>query len=136
MLKFNTEQKFTQPPPRFSEASLVRELEEKGIGRPSTYATILSTIQDREYVSLEKGKFYPSELGMMVTRLLVKSFPTVLDLAFTADMENKLDAIENGERKRVKTLKEFYTLFTGELKKAKTEMKNIKQEGNSNRSGL
>ncbi len=128
LLNLNTEQKFTQPPPRFSEASLVRELEEKGIGRPSTYATILSTIQDREYVSLEKGKFYPSELGMMVTRLLVKSFPTVLDLAFTADMENKLDAIENGERKRVETLKEFYALFTGELKKAKTEMKNIKQE--------
>jgi DNA topoisomerase-1 len=128
LLNLNTEQKFTQPPPRFSEASLVRELEEKGIGRPSTYATIISTIQDREYVSLEKGKFHPSELGMTVTQLLVKSFPTVLDLAFTADMENKLDAIESGESKRVETLKEFYTLFADELKKAKTEMKNLKQE--------
>jgi len=126
LLNLNTEQKFTQPPPRFSEASLVRELEEKGIGRPSTYATILSTIQDREYVRLEKGKFYPSELGMTVTRLLIKSFPSILDLAFTADMENKLDAIENGERKRVETLKNFYELFDAELKKAKTDMENIK----------
>ena len=128
LLNLNTEQKFTQPPPRFSEASLVRELEEKGIGRPSTYATIISTIQDREYVSLEKGKFHPSELGMTVTQLLVKSFPTVLDLAFTADMENKLDSIESGESKRVETLKEFYAPFAEELKKAKTEMKNLKQE--------
>jgi DNA topoisomerase-1 len=128
LLKLNTEQKFTQPPPRYSEASLVRELEEKGIGRPSTYAAIISTIQDREYVRLEKAKFYPSELGMIVTQLLVKSFPTILDLAFTADMENKLDAIESGERKRVETLKEFYAIFEGELKKAKTEMKDIKRE--------
>jgi DNA topoisomerase-1 len=128
LLNLNTEQKFTQPSPRFSEASLVRELEEKGIGRPSTYATIISTIQDREYVSLEKGKFHPSELGMTVTQLLVKSFPTVLDLAFTADMENKLDSIESGESKRVETLKEFYAPFAEELKKAKTEMKNLKQE--------
>jgi DNA topoisomerase-1 len=128
LLNLNTEQKFTQPPPRFSEASLVRELEEKGIGRPSTYATIISTIQDREYVSLEKGKFHPSELGMTVTQLLVKSFPTILDLAFTADMENKLDSIESGESKRVETLKEFYAPFAEELKKAKTEMKNLKQE--------
>ena len=101
LLKLNTDQKFTQPPPRYSEASLVRELEEKGIGRPSTYAAIISTIQEREYVRLEKAKFYPSELGMIVTQLLVKSFPTILDLAFTADMENKLDAIESGERKQV-----------------------------------
>jgi DNA topoisomerase-1 len=128
LVKLNTEQKFTQPPPRFSEASLVRELEEKGIGRPSTYATILSTIQDRDYVRLEKSKFHPSELGMMVTKLLVKSFPTILEIAFTADMENKLDAIENGERKRVDTLKEFYMPFAEELKKAKAEMKNIKME--------
>ena len=128
LLNLNTEQKFTQPPPRFSEASLVRELEEKGIGRPSTYATILSTIRDRDYVRLEKGKFHPSELGITVTHLLVKSFPTVLDLAFTADMENKLDAIENGERKRVETLKDFYAYFSDELNKAKTEMKNLKKE--------
>jgi DNA topoisomerase-1 len=128
LLNLNTEQKFTQPPPRFSEASLVRELEEKGIGRPSTYATILSTIQDREYARLEKGKFFPTELGVVVTELLVKNFPTVLDMAFTADMENKLDMIEGGTSKRVDTLKEFYGLFADELKKAKSEMRNIKRE--------
>ena len=128
LLKLDTQQKFTQPPPRFSEASLVRELEEKGIGRPSTYATILSTIQDREYVRLEKGKFFPTELGKVVTELLVKSFPTVLDLAFTADMENKLDAIESGANKRVKTLQDFYELFSSELDKAKDGMRNVKRE--------
>lgn len=128
LLNLNSEQKFTQPPPRFSEASLVRELEEKGIGRPSTYATILTTIQDREYVRLNKGKFFPTELGMTVTDLLVENFPTVLDMAFTADMENKLDRIEEGESQRVKTLHDFYNIFAGELKKAKDEMRNVKRE--------
>ncbi|MDD4356488.1 MAG: type I DNA topoisomerase [Smithellaceae bacterium] len=128
LVKLDTQQKFTQPPPRFSEASLVRELEENGIGRPSTYAAILSTIQDREYVHLEKGKFIPTELGKVVTELLVQSFPTVLDLAFTADMENKLDSIESGANKRVKTLQDFYTLFSSELDKAKSEMRNVKTE--------
>ena len=128
LVNLDTQQKFTQPPPRFSEASLVRELEEKGIGRPSTYATILSTIQDREYVRLEKSKFSPTELGKVVTELLVQSFPTVLDLAFTADMENKLDAIESGANKRVKTLEDFYKLFSAELDKAKDEMRNVKRE--------
>ena len=128
LINLNSEQKFTQPPPRFSEASLVRELEEKGIGRPSTYATILTTIQDREYVRLNKGKFSPTELGMTVTELLVENFPTVLDMAFTADMENKLDMIEEGESQRIKTLHDFYGIFAGELKKAKKEMKNVKLE--------
>ena len=128
LINLNTEQKFTQPPPRFSEASLVRELEEKGIGRPSTYANILSTIQDREYVRRDKGKFFPTELGVVVTGLLVKSFPTVLDIAFTADMENKLDMIEDGKSKRVKTLKDFYSPFAQELTKAKDEMRNVKRE--------
>ena len=128
LISLTTQQKFTQPPPRFSEASLVRELEEKGIGRPSTYANILSTIKDREYVHLEKGKFFPTELGKVVTELLVKSFPTVLDIAFTADMENKLDMIEDGSSQRVKTLKDFYNPFAEELKKAKDEMRNVKTE--------
>jgi len=128
LTSLNTEQKFTQPPPRFSEASLVRELEEKGIGRPSTYAAILSTIQDREYVRLEKARFFPTELGLIVTELLVKSFPTVLDIAFTADMENKLDTIENGTNKRVETLQNFYQLFVQELNKAKDEMRDVKRE--------
>jgi DNA topoisomerase-1 len=128
LINLNSEQKFTQPPPRFSEASLVRELEEKGIGRPSTYANILSTIQDREYVRRDKGKFFPTELGVVVTELLVKSFPTVLDMAFTADMENKLDMIEGGTSKRSKTLHDFYIPFAQELSKAKDEMRNVKRE--------
>ncbi|MFO7568260.1 MAG: type I DNA topoisomerase [Smithellaceae bacterium] len=128
LMKLDSQQKFTQPPPRFSEASLVRELEEKGIGRPSTYAAIISTIQDREYVRLEKSKFFPTELGKVVTELLVESFPTVLDMAFTADMENKLDAIENGANKRVETLQDFYKLFSKELDKAKDGMRNVKSE--------
>ncbi len=128
LLSLNSEQKFTQPPPRFSEASLVRELEEKGIGRPSTYATILSTIQDRDYAKLEKGKFFPTELGLLVTELLVKNFPRILDLAFTASMETQLDKIEQGERKRYDALKEFYLPFAEELKMAKSEMRNVKSE--------
>jgi DNA topoisomerase-1 len=106
----------------------VRELEEKGIGRPSTYANIISTIQDREYVRLDKGKFFPTELGVVVTELLVKSFPTVLDIAFTADMENKLDLIEDGSSKRVKILEDFYSPFAQELTKAKDGMRNVKME--------
>ncbi len=128
LVELNTHQKFTQPPPRFSEASLVRELEEKGIGRPSTYAAILSTIQDREYARLELRKFYPTELGTLVTELLIKSFPTVLDIAFTADMENKLDLIEEGKSKRTETLNDFYSPFAQELDKAKSEMRNVKRE--------
>jgi DNA topoisomerase-1 len=128
LVELNTQQKFTQPPPRFTEASLVRELEEKGIGRPSTYAAILSTIQDREYARLDQRKFYPTELGILVTELLIKSFPTVLDITFTADMENKLDLIEEGKNKRVETLNDFYSPFAQELDKAKSEMRNIKRE--------
>lgn len=128
LISLNSEQKFTQPPPRFSEASLVRELEEKGIGRPSTYATILSTIQDRDYVKLEKGKFFPTELGVLVTELLVTNFPRILDLAFTAGMEKKLDMIEQGKSKRVDTLNEFYLFFAEELQRAKAAMRNVKSE--------
>lgn len=128
LISLNSEQKFTQPPPRFSEASLVRELEEKGIGRPSTYATILSTIQDREYAKLEKGKFFPTELGALVTELLVKNFPRILDPAFTASMETQLDMIEQGQRKRYDALNDFYIPFAEELKKATTGMRNVKSE--------
>ncbi len=120
------EQKFTQPPPRFSEASLVKELEEKGIGRPSTYATILSTIQEREYVRLEKGRFSPTELGMLVTDLLVKNFPRILDVAFTASMENELDGIEEGKTNRLDILQNFYSPFEAELKQAGAEMRRVK----------
>ncbi|MDO9228983.1 MAG: type I DNA topoisomerase [Syntrophales bacterium] len=128
LISLNPEQKFTQPPPRFSEASLVRELEENGIGRPSTYATIISTIQDREYVRLDKGKFIPTDLGILVTDLLVKNFPRILDAAFTASLETQLDRIEEGKVKRLDTLNNFYLPFSEELKKAKATMRNVKQE--------
>ena len=128
LISLKTEQKFTQPPPRFSEASLVRELEEKGIGRPSTYATILSTIQEREYTRLEKGKFFPTELGMLVTDLLVKNFPKIMDVSFTASLENQLDLIEEGKMKRLDTLNDFFTPFEEELNNAKQHMRNVKKE--------
>jgi len=128
LISLKPEQKFTQPPPRFSEASLVRELEEKGIGRPSTYAAILSTIQDREYVRLEKGRFIPTDLGTLVTELLVKNFPKILDVEFTASLENQLDLIEEGKTKKLDTLDGFYTSFKEELKNAELHMRNIKRE--------
>ncbi len=122
------EQKFTQPPPRFSEASLVRELEENGIGRPSTYATILSTIQERDYVTMQEGKFHPTELGMLITELLVKNFPRILNIEFTASLETQLDQIEEGTQNRLAALKNFYDSFKGELNEAKTHMRNVKKE--------
>ncbi len=128
LLSLTPEQKFTQPPPRFSEATLVRELEENGIGRPSTYAAILSTIQERDYVRLENRRFHPTELGILVTELLVKNFPKILDIDFTASMEDQLDLIEEGKLTRIETLRDFYTPFEKELKKAKTEMRNVKKE--------
>ena len=128
LLALKPEQKFTQPPPRFTEATLVRELEENGIGRPSTYAAILSTIQDREYARLEKQRFYPTDLGVLVTDLLVKNFPRELDVAFTASLESMLDKIEEGEIKRLDTLKEFYLPFAEELNKAKAQMRNVKRQ--------
>jgi DNA topoisomerase-1 len=128
LVTLKTEQKFTQPPPRFSESSLVRELEEKGIGRPSTYATILSTIQDREYTELEKGKFHPTELGMLVTNLLVNNFPRIMDVSFTASLENQLDMIEEGKMKRIDTLNAFFISFEEELNKAREHMRNVKKE--------
>ena len=128
LIQLKSEQKFTQPPPRFTEATLVKELEEKGIGRPSTYAAILSTIQDRAYVVLEKSRFSPTELGILVTELLVKNFPHIMDIAFTAALESKLDSIEEGKTKRTDTLVEFYKAFEEELKQAKATMRNIKRE--------
>ncbi len=111
-------QHFTQPPPRFSEASLVRELEAKGIGRPSTYATILSTIQDRKYTEKLEGRFRPSELGMLVSDLLVERFADVMDYNFTANMENNLDKIEEGGLKWVDIVMDFYTPFEKDIEEA------------------
>jgi DNA topoisomerase-1 len=110
-------QHFTQPLPRFSEASLVKELEENGIGRPSTYATILSTIQEKGYVSLQKRYFRPTELGFIVTDFLVGHFPDILNVEFTAHMEENLDEIEEGKKGWVETLAEFYGPFEKVLRR-------------------
>src|SRR6202012_1914844 len=121
-------QHFTQPPPRYTDASLIRELEERGIGRPSTYATILSNIQDREYVEKREARYYPSELGTVVTELLVASFPDILNSEFTAAMENQLDDIEEGNADWKKTLGKFWKPFEKTLETAKKRMKNLKRQ--------
>ena len=121
-------QHFTQPPSRYTEASLVKELEKQGIGRPSTYATIISTIVDRQYVAIQARKIVPSELGMLITDLLVQNFPQILDVSFTANLEGQLDKIEEGEVNWVKSLHEFYHSFHQELERAASEMRNVKEE--------
>lgn len=118
-------QHFTQPPPRYSEATLVRALEEYGIGRPSTYAPILSTIQQRGYVQRRDGRLYPTEVGMVVNDLLVEYFPEYIDVGFTAQMEEDLDLIAAGERRWVPVLRDFYTSFSGTLEKAKAKMPEV-----------
>ena len=121
-------QHFTQPPPRFTEASLVKELEELGIGRPSTYASILSTLQDKEYARKDAGRFFPTDLGMLVNDLLVSNFPDILDVQFTAQMEEELDEVEEGKRKWVAALKDFYRPFEKSLEKAKINMRDVKRQ--------
>jgi DNA topoisomerase-1 len=128
LLETKPEQHFTQPPPRFSEATLVKELEEKGIGRPSTYAAILSTVQDRGYVEKKEGRLHPTELGVMVNGLLVKSFPDIVSSDFTAQMEEQLDLVEEGRADWVKLLSNFYTPFKIEVERAKKEMRDVKSE--------
>ncbi len=118
-------QRFTQPPPRFSEASLVRTLEEKGIGRPSTYAPTISTVQSRGYVERENKVLIPTELGRQVNEQLVSHFPDIVDVKFTADMENDLDKIESGKKEWQAVLKDFYDPFVKTLKAAKEEMKSV-----------
>ena len=121
-------QYFTQPPPRYNEASLVKALESRGIGRPSTYASILSTIQDREYVDKTDGKFYPTETGEIVLDLLVENFKELFDYEYTARMEDDLDRIESGREVWKKVLGTFYELLDERLKIAKKEMRNVKAE--------
>jgi len=128
--KLDPEQHFTQPPPRFNEASLVKELEERGIGRPSTYASIINTIQDREYVVKHggsRGRFYPTEIGVVVCDLLVKNFPYIFDTAYTAKLESELDDIEEGSEKWTDLLNAFYGYFEKELNDAGKKMENIKR---------
>src|ERR1035438_3887132 len=121
------EQHFTEPPPRFNEASLVKELEERGIGRPSTYATILSTIQERMYAQKIGGKFTPTEIGLVVTDLLVENFKDIFDFQYTARLEEELDEIEEGKQTGNEALNEFYKKFSKDLKYAEKHMENIKR---------
>lgn len=123
----NTNQHFTQPPPRFNESSLVKELDEKGIGRPSTYATILSTIIDRGYVKKVDNHYEPTALGEKVNELLVKAFPDILSVLFTAEMEDTLDRVEEGKVEWRKVLKTFYGPFSTQVSVAEKNMLNVKQ---------
>src|ERR1700693_5344806 len=130
ILKFRSilpEQHFTDPPPHFTEATLVKELEAKGVGRPSTYASILSTIQEREYVRKDGGKFTPTELGMVVTDLLLESFDDLCDVTYTARMEAELDDIEEGKMDWRVAMSEFYERFQKDLKHAERHMTDIKR---------
>jgi DNA topoisomerase-1 len=127
--KLEPKQHFTMPPPRFSEASLVKELEENGIGRPSTYANILSTIRGKGYVDLVKGYFRPSELGFIVNDLLVQNFPDVFDVEFTAKMEENLDRVETKKLNFLQVLNRFYKPFSKDLATASEEMLSVKGVG-------
>jgi DNA topoisomerase-1 len=119
--KVNSDQKFTQPPPRFTEANLIRSLEELGIGRPSTYATIVSTIETRQYVERVASRFKPTQIGTVVADLLKEHFPSIMDTGFTADMESKLDAIADGDLEWVPMLSEFYVPFEQRVKTTMAE---------------
>lgn len=128
LLKLDPKQHFTQPPPRYSESSLVKELEEKGIGRPSTYASILSTIQDRGYAERQKGRFVPTPLGFSVNDFLVEGFPGIMDEKFTARMESDLDRVEEGEVHWVDLLRGFYEGFSKSVTRAEEEIEGRKLE--------
>ncbi|HKX00619.1 MAG TPA: type I DNA topoisomerase [Bryobacteraceae bacterium] len=130
ILKFRgikPEQHFTEPPPRYNEATLVKKLEADGVGRPSTYASILSTIQEREYVLKEGGKFKPTELGMVVTDLLLESFNDIFEVQYTARMEEELDEIEEGKLDWREAMGEFYKRFAKDIKHAERHMTDIKR---------
>ncbi|MDA1329745.1 MAG: type I DNA topoisomerase [Chloroflexi bacterium] len=128
LLQLLPEQHFTQPPPRFSEATLVKSLEEYGIGRPSTYAPTINTLQQRGYVYREGRRLFPTETAMLVNDLLVEHFPGIVDINFTAEMEADLDKIASGEEEWVDVVREFYTPFSEEVERAKVEMPETKSE--------
>ena len=119
------EQCFTQPPPRYSEATLIKALEQKGIGRPSTYAPIISTIQERDYVNKASGKFHPTELGVIVSKILTEHFPKIVDPGFTARMEEQLDEIARGKYEWIAALQEFYPPFQDTLDKASVNLEKV-----------
>jgi len=124
------EQHFTQPPPRFTQATLIKELEDKGIGRPSTYAAIMTSILNREYVEEDESKrIRPTSLGRVVSELLVAAFPDIIDVGFTAELEEHLDNVEEGKENWVATLKRFYAPFSKRLDEAKKKMPMVKRKG-------
>ena len=127
LVRLDPQQKATQPPPRYNEASLVKVLEERGIGRPSTYASIINTIQDRDYVKKIQGRFVPTEIGTVVTGLLIKNFPYIFDTQYTARLETELDAVEEGEERWTDLLNGFYDHFEKELVVAEKNMEDIKR---------
>lgn len=128
LLDIESKQNFTQPPPRYTEGTLVKELEAKGIGRPSTYAPIISTLQDRVYVIKEKGKFIPTDLGIFVTDFLVKHFPDLMEFKFTARLEEELDRIGEGEQDWLTYLRSYYLLLDKDMNKAKN-VEGVKSKG-------
>ncbi|MGN1059456.1 MAG: DNA topoisomerase, partial [Clostridia bacterium] len=124
--KLSSSQHFTQPPPRYTEATLIKTLEEKGIGRPSTYAPTITTITARGYVTREKKQFVPTELGKVVTDIMTAHFADIVDVAFTANMEKELDSIEEGSVDWVNIIREFYGPFSEHLHKAEAELEKVK----------
>jgi DNA topoisomerase-1 len=128
LLKLLPEQHFTQPPPRYTEATLVKALEERGIGRPSTYAPILSVIQDRDYVIRKEKRLYPTDTGKLVNDLLVEYFPEVMNYDFTANLENQLDDVADGDREWIPVLRDFYGSFESHLDTAKKKMPRVERE--------
>ena len=134
-LKVTPEQHFTQPPPRFTDATLIRALEEQGIGRPSTYAPIISTIMDRDYVRKDRGRFVPTKLGLVVTDFLTPNFPDVMNIGFTARMEERLDDIAGGELQWEPMLKDFYAPFDESVEKTMKEAERVPRESLEEETG-
>ena len=126
--KIDAKQSFTEPPPRYTEASLVKALEEKGIGRPSTYATIISTILDRRYVQKEQKQLVPTDLGKVVNKLLTENFKEIINVEFTAGIENQFDEIAEGKEPWKQVIREFYTPFEQEVEKVDKELEHVKLE--------
>jgi DNA topoisomerase I len=129
LIELDTKQNFTQPQPRFTEATLVKALEENGIGRPSTYGAILTTIQARDYTYKHDGKFHPTHLGTLVVNLLKQSFGDIIDEGYTAELEEKLDNVEDGQREWTDLMREFSVKFNHDLERAATEMTQVKGTG-------
>jgi DNA topoisomerase-1 len=129
LVDLETKQNFTQPPPRFTEATLVKALEENGIGRPSTYGAILTTIQARDYTYKHEGKFHPTHLGALVVKLLKQSFADIIDEKYTARLEEELDEIEDGKREWTDAMRDFSVKFNKDLDRAATEMTQVKGTG-------